>query len=133
MTITVQQPVISKPLRYVEDNNLDQTPVPMRICTVPVSFNGTVTQAVASVTAVDGTPIDSTSPRNHDAPLKWGGVIPGDSRTLVGGKTVNLGLFEIRADGVYLHTVSDTFPRVPVITEYGPTPWTVASTPLTTA
>lgn len=112
MTITVQNPEISKPLTYVEDNNPDKTPVKMRICKIPVTFNGSMTEATAHCLAIDGIPpID-------DAPLKWANVT-GNSRILVRGLKTYLGLFEIRDNGIVLHTNSDTFPRKPSITEPG--------------
>lgn len=113
MTITVQSPVLSKTVKYGEPGAMKS----MRICKVPVSFNGSITEAIAHCTGVTGPDGAVTTPED-DAPLKWANI-PSFTRQLVGGMTVYLGLFEIHDDGVYLHSVSDTFPKKPVITEPG--------------
>lgn len=110
MTISVGQPVISARVHYAQDGITASIPVPepMRICTIPVSFNGSLTEAVAHAVSVNGVAIPD------DAPLKWANFL-GTSRPLVGGQTVSLGLFEIHDDGVYLHSLSDSFPKKPFI------------------
>lgn len=125
MTISVGQPIISKPIKYGEFGLVPEQGGQryMRICKVPVYFNGTVTEAVAHAVSVNkpipGAPETVTESYDvDDAPLKWANL-PDYKRLLVGGMTVYLGLFEIHDDGVYLHTVSDTYPKKPIITEPG--------------
>ena len=112
MTINVSEPVLTEPVRY-DKYGSPEGRGKVRICKAKVSFNGSITDAVAHCVSVDNQPVED------DAPLKWANF-PGHKRTLVRDFPVYLGLFEVHADDkVYLHTVSDTLPEKPVITTPG--------------
>jgi len=111
MMLAINDYVISPHVKYGKDK---ESAAPMRVLKVSVQSDVTVSGVVGFVESVNG------NPPKDDALLKWAGMdLTMGERTIPGGTTAWLGVLEYRADGIYLHNVSDYEPREPIITDPG--------------
>lgn len=119
MSLSVVGASITPKVRYTRHDDRPETLVSMHIGKVQITNTGNAVArgCIANLHSIAGIlASDPAAPNPQDlAPLKWAGVETTE-RAIFPGQTVELGVFEIRDDGVYLHNTSDIEPAKPVLT-----------------